>query len=357
MKCWTRGEEFGVEKQADDDLSQPRTLYVSRRLLNEGAVRAWAASQGFESALPTGDMHVTVAYSREPVDWSKIEPDQDAIAVQGGARSVRQFGEGAVVLTLESPELQRRWQELRDAGASWDYPDYRPHVTITYAGAPADISAVEPYSGPLIFGPEEMEEVDPEGFDPDSIEEEALPKVLYKSNPNHDELGRFSSGPGEGSSPPDEDGPVLFHGTSSQLHSAIMREGLRPGRASSADAWAKKHGWAVHAMTIGDRAASVYATPDRAAAERYARYAQEVHGGDPVILEVRIPRARRDELLSVDEEDRSSVRFKGVVRPEWISMAKSDDPVIFMVAAASGLKKKGSVPRRPSRRMQKKQGF
>lgn len=159
--------------------SQTRTLYVSRRLLNEGAVRAWAASQGFESALPAGDMHVTVAYSKEPVNWSAIEPDRDALAVQGGARSVHQFDGGAVVLTLESPELQRRWQELRDAGASWDYPDYRPHVTITYSGVPADLSAVEPYRGPLIFGPEEMEEVDPEGFDPDSIEEEALLKALY----------------------------------------------------------------------------------------------------------------------------------------------------------------------------------
>lgn len=159
-----------------------RTLYVSRRLLNEGAVRAWAASQGFELALPAGEMHVTVAYSKDPVDWSRIEPDRDALAVQGGVRSVHQFDGGAVVLTLESPELRRRWQELRDAGASWDYPDYRPHVTITYSGAPADLSAVEPYRGPLIFGPEEMEEIDSEGFDPDSIEEEAILKTLYKMN-------------------------------------------------------------------------------------------------------------------------------------------------------------------------------
>lgn len=162
-----------------DNPSQPRSLYISRRLLNEGAVRAWAREQGFESALPAGDVHVTIAYSKEPVNWSAIEPDRDALAVQGGARSVHQFDGGAVVLTLESPELQRRWQELRDAGASWDYPDYRPHVTITYSGVPADLSAVEPYRGPLIFGPEEMEEVDPEGFDPDSIEEEALLKALY----------------------------------------------------------------------------------------------------------------------------------------------------------------------------------
>lgn len=94
-----------------------------------------------------------------------------------GKRAVERFDGGAVVLRLDSPELQRRWRELRDAGASWDYPDYRPHVTITYDGDGVDLDAVEPYAGPLIFGPEEFAEVAAGGFDPGDLEEEVLKSV------------------------------------------------------------------------------------------------------------------------------------------------------------------------------------
>lgn len=142
-----------------------RTLYVKRRLLNAGAVRAWAAAQGIESALPASDMHVTVAFSRELVDWSGLAPMRDAMVVTGRARSVHQFPprgmpRGALVLKFRSRELAARHREIKRHGASWDFPGYQPHVTITYSVAEADVAAIEPYRGPLIFGPEEFAEVD-----------------------------------------------------------------------------------------------------------------------------------------------------------------------------------------------------
>lgn len=141
-----------------------RTLYVKRRLLNGGAVREWVRSQGLQSALPAGEMHVTVAFSRDPVDWSALDARKDAIVVHDGVRSVHQFPprntpNGALVLRFEAPELQRRWQELKDAGARWDFPEYLPHITLTYAVADASGMQLEPFRGPLIFGPEEWDEV------------------------------------------------------------------------------------------------------------------------------------------------------------------------------------------------------
>lgn len=173
---------------------QPRTLYVKRRLLNGDAVRAWAASQGIAFALPANDMHVTVAFSKEPVDWSALEPQRDAIVVQGDARQVRQFParttpNGALVLRFESPELAARWRELRDAGASWDFPEYQPHVTITYSVPEADVSAIEPYRGPLIFGSEEFTEVD-EGW-AGEVEEEPLIKA-FDPNQLRDDQGQWA---------------------------------------------------------------------------------------------------------------------------------------------------------------------
>lgn len=173
--------------------SDPRSLYVCRRLLNAGAVREWAKEQGFSSALPAGDMHVTVAYSKEPVDWSMIDPQTDAIAVPAGARAMHRFDGGATVLTLESADLTRRHQALRDAGASWDYPDYKPHVTITYDAGDVELDAIEPYRGPLIFGPEELAEVNEDGFDPDGVEEQVLKSVNSKSSSPRIRRGRKTS--------------------------------------------------------------------------------------------------------------------------------------------------------------------
>jgi hypothetical protein len=135
-------------------------LYASRPLTKASAdaIRAWAASQGFKTTLPAEDLHVTVAYSREPMDGSAMKPAADTLTVTGGERTVEPLGdEGAVVLKFKSPDMQARWQAYRDAGASWDYESYTPHVTITYDGKGVDLSKVEPYAGPIELGPERQE--------------------------------------------------------------------------------------------------------------------------------------------------------------------------------------------------------
>lgn len=146
----------------------PRTLYVQRKLLNAAEFIAWAKTQGFAITTPADDLHVTVAFSRKPVDWMKAGENWNSdkngnLTVQpGGARLVEKLGDkGAVVLLFNSSELTWRHESIRrEAGASWDFPEYQPHVTITYAGGDLDLSKVEPYRGKLQFGPEIFEELD-----------------------------------------------------------------------------------------------------------------------------------------------------------------------------------------------------
>ncbi|WP_312126306.1 anti-CBASS protein Acb1 family protein [Brevundimonas sp.] len=146
----------------------PRTLYVQRKLLNAAEFIAWAKSQGFETTTPADDLHVTIAYSRRPVDWMKVgetwsNSDEGMLTIApGGARLVEPLGDkGAVVLLFNSSELSWRHEAIkRDADATWDFPSYQPHVTITYAGGDVDLSKVEPYRGKLVFGPELFSEVD-----------------------------------------------------------------------------------------------------------------------------------------------------------------------------------------------------
>lgn len=166
MEEFGGGDEFSQAEAPITDAA-PRTLYVSRRLENASEFLAWAGSQGFGETLSPDELHVTIAYSRQPVDWLKVgdpwsvDRDGRVVIEPGGARLVETLGDkGAVVLLFSSSTLSYRHEEIKRAGASWDHPDYQPHVTITYQGQGVDLSAVEPYRGKLIFGPERFEEVD-----------------------------------------------------------------------------------------------------------------------------------------------------------------------------------------------------
>jgi hypothetical protein len=161
---------------AEDELlltdAKPRTLYVSRKLLNADELRRWAEAQGFRNLVPAADMHVTVIASREALDWLKISPDSgwgpdgdngELTVPPGGPRIVEPLGNNQVpVLLFNSWRLAYRHGEMREAGASWDFEEYQPHVTLSYQRPPDgfDYDAVEPFVGQLRFGPEIFAEFD-----------------------------------------------------------------------------------------------------------------------------------------------------------------------------------------------------
>lgn len=137
----------------------PRTLYVSRKVVNAAAIIRWAKSQGFETTLEASDLHVTIAFSRTPVDWFVVGESwaSEIKIAAGGPRQMEQFGE-ATVLRFSSRELSWRHEEIDLAGASWGHPEYAPHITISY-GFKGDLSKVEPYQGEIVLGPELFAEV------------------------------------------------------------------------------------------------------------------------------------------------------------------------------------------------------
>lgn len=154
-----QGEEQGEAAAASD--AAPRTLYVSRRVENGEEILAWARGQGFGETLKADDLHVTIAYSRAPLDWMKIPSTwEDKIEIpEGGARLMEKFGEARVLL-FSSNHLRWRHEEILEAGASWDHPEYQPHVTISYDPDSPDLSKVQAYQGRIVLGPEVFAEVD-----------------------------------------------------------------------------------------------------------------------------------------------------------------------------------------------------
>jgi hypothetical protein len=158
-----------------------RTLYVSRQLKNAGEFRTWAKEQGFAKTLAPADIHVTIAFSKTALDWDAVGNSVDEIRIPASAnRSVEPLGDkGAVVLRFTSKELTKRWQQIRDAGASWDHPGYKPHISITYDAGEIDLDDVEPFTGELVFGPERFAEVE-DDWD-EKITEAEVSKGSYRT--------------------------------------------------------------------------------------------------------------------------------------------------------------------------------
>ncbi|KTS09722.1 hypothetical protein SB2_11745 [Methylobacterium radiotolerans] len=156
-----QGDPAGGRSPAVVADAEPRTLYVSRKVENAAEILRWAKSQGFGKTLSADDLHVTVAYSKLPVDWFAVGTDVDRIVVpRGGPRMVERFDGGATVLLFSEWSLSWRHENMCDAGCSWDHLSYQPHITISYDAADLSLVDIEPYQGKIVLGPEIFAEVD-----------------------------------------------------------------------------------------------------------------------------------------------------------------------------------------------------
>jgi hypothetical protein len=143
--------------------SRQEPIYIARDL--EGAecitLHALAADWGLE---PEPDLHVTLAYSTAPVDWSDpaFAPREDRISFNCENVKFERFGP-CIVLVFQSPEIDARWADLIAAGASWDFPEYNSHVTIGYDRAGTlDLPPVDAAPHHFSFGPEYRKNLDPD---------------------------------------------------------------------------------------------------------------------------------------------------------------------------------------------------
>ena len=120
-----------------------KTLYISRPVLFSNIILDWCKKVGIP---PTKyPLHVTVAYSSTPVDWNLPV----FMPLYGGTTidttfELKYFG-NSIVMIFDAPELQNRFKTLRSAGASYNFPEYNPNVTLSEASG-IDIDNIRPYA-------------------------------------------------------------------------------------------------------------------------------------------------------------------------------------------------------------------
>ena len=142
----------------------PRTLYVRRQVKNAAEIMKHYEDQGVTDLTSADDLHVTVIYSKQPLDWTKTYDDNfSEMKIQkGGMRMHETFGDRVGVLLFLSSWLSYRHHEFREAGASFDYDEYQPHITISGQPIPAN---VEPWRGEILLEEEIWEEIKPRIMD------------------------------------------------------------------------------------------------------------------------------------------------------------------------------------------------
>lgn len=157
------------------DDARPRTAYVRRDVLNGNDILKWAKSQGFTSTLRADELHVTVAYVKQPFNWLQVGADSwgedqgGGMTVNaGGPRMMERFDGGATVLVFASNALGYRHRRIHEvAEVEPAYQEFNPHITLTYVGAPKNIDKIKPYMGKIVLGPEVWEEIDMTGNKPE----------------------------------------------------------------------------------------------------------------------------------------------------------------------------------------------
>lgn len=182
-----------------------RTLYVYRPVMNTKDILDWAKEEGIPNLVASNELHTTIMYSRTPIDWSKTGEDwmggdeNGNIKVKpGGMRVVQKFG-NAIVLCFNSSNFGYRHCQIKEnAGATWDYAEYQPHITLAYLDpedGPFDVEDLDAYQGAIEFGPE----VFAEATNPYVGDSAGNPYwgTWEDYNENHDpKSGQFSEGHG-----------------------------------------------------------------------------------------------------------------------------------------------------------------
>lgn len=180
---------------------EPKPLYVRRDVVNAAEILAHFERQGVKNLMPKSELHVTILYSKVPVDWMKMgstwagDENGNLTIPPGGPRHISLFGGDAVVQEFVSHDLTWRHEGMIENGASSDHPEYRAHITISYDPG-VDIESIEPWRGRILLGPEIFEEID----------EDWKAKVLAKDGNtlledkgfNESKVKRYPAGSGKG---------------------------------------------------------------------------------------------------------------------------------------------------------------
>ena len=106
----------------------PTPLYAALEINKANAQHIYETLRrnGFQDLLDPETYHITTMFSKTPVEY---EPHKD-VASTAFLGFIGVLGT-YLVLMVDSVQANKCWEDGLAAGASWDFPSYMPHLSIS----------------------------------------------------------------------------------------------------------------------------------------------------------------------------------------------------------------------------------
>lgn len=128
-------------------------LYVAAFFSEESTAKiaTWMQANGIPNPVSRSSLHTTIVYSRQPVpgfeENSHIEVEVD---MSFSNLEVWDTAQGkTLVWHYFSPYLQTRFEEAMSMGATYDFEEYKSHITLSYDIGTFDMTGIRPPTFPI----------------------------------------------------------------------------------------------------------------------------------------------------------------------------------------------------------------
>jgi hypothetical protein len=129
---------------------KPRFVAASVDDDTRSKIATFIVANGIPNPIPTEELHTTILYSRQPTDDPKLKSSCRYIGKAVGfevwdTKTENSKSGKALVMRVKCSDLEGRHKKLmKELGASYDFPEYKTHITLSY-----DCGDVDPNKLPL----------------------------------------------------------------------------------------------------------------------------------------------------------------------------------------------------------------
>jgi hypothetical protein len=96
------------------------------------SIVAFQALHHIPNAVEAEELHTTIVYSKTTVHWRAAHDIYHEAAPIGFEVWKTQSEKNCLVLKIECPYLNIRFGVAMDRGATYDFDEYKPHITLSY---------------------------------------------------------------------------------------------------------------------------------------------------------------------------------------------------------------------------------
>ena len=122
-------------------------------------IKNWCDKFNISNPVLGEDLHTTIMYSTKYIN---VENKKYTLYIDPKTYSLEIFGKNILVLRYETSTLSNRWKELIDMGATYDFDEFKIHMTLSYEfrGGKRKLRKLKIPTFPLILEREYVEDLD-----------------------------------------------------------------------------------------------------------------------------------------------------------------------------------------------------